>query len=97
MYNLYQKVYSEVEDYDVCCCYNILGIRSNFYHIYPNWEKMSPIMDNRLGHSHDRRFPSQLCTEFTADSEVDCYYLFGETLLIGHHKVGQCPWKLLFP
>lgn len=95
MTDFYSKVYEEIQNYDVCCCYNVLGVRSGFYTTYPDWMKKEMLLSNHLGHSHDKRFPGLLCTEFTADNEVNCYYLFGETILIGHHKVGQCPWKLL--
>ena len=95
MTDIYKAVYDATNDYDVCTCYNVLGFRSGWHYIYPDWQHNAKILDNRLGHSHDRQFPDLLCTEFTADNEVDCFYLFGETLLIGHHKVGQCPWKLL--
>ena len=92
---LYEAVWKAVGDYDVSCCTNICAPTSGWYYTYPDWDRKAEIFDRRLGHSHDRRFPDLLCTEFTADNEVNCYYLFGETLLIGHHKVGQCPWKLL--
>ena len=94
MTNIYNAVYEATGSYDVCTCYNIFGIRSGWNSNYLYWKERSDLADNRLGHSHDKRFPSLLCTEFTTDNEVECYYLFGETLLIGHHKVGQCPHKL---
>jgi hypothetical protein len=95
MPNIYKAVYEATKDYDVSTYYNVSGVDSGWNHVYPDWELNSKIFSLRLGHSHDRRFPNLGCTEFTADNEVECYYLFGETLLIGHHKVGQCPWKLL--
>jgi len=85
-------------DPDVCCCYNVYGVRSGFEFIYPD---ESPYGNRgsekqRLGHSHSIGEPKKLCTEFTPDDVVRCHLLFGETILTTQHKVGCCPWKLIW-
>ncbi len=35
------------------------------------------------------------CKKMTRETDVRCYYLFGNTMIIQEHKVGDCPWKKL--
>jgi hypothetical protein len=39
-------------------------------------------------------YSSKECDSLTHNDEVECLYMFGETVLITIHKYGQCPYKL---